>query len=233
MSRWVERIDNRYFDFHRQNVGSYYDVAYFISEIKVEALSEKIDIDADYRIGMLGYSPTNQQNIIQLLKDGTSAGFLLFGDGLTASLETDDFRMTITVKTFSPYTSNVAVYGKDDNIIKRQLFVNAKILFMNSIDKELSLTSEKPVRNSAITKRLSTTTYKPANALSTLEEILKNIPASELSILKRIVYLDADRGSRPTIAVACVGNASSLSDASSWIKLDVRELNAVANMAAL
>ena len=233
LSRWVERIDNPYFDFHIQRTGHYYDVAYFISEIKVEALSEKIDIDANYSIGMLGYSPTNQQNIIQLLKDGSSAGFLLFGDGLTASLETDDFKMTITVKTFSPYTERVATYSSDDNIIKRQLFINAKILFMNSIDEELSPTSKEPVQNSVITKRLSTTTYKPSNALSTLEEILKNIPEYEINAIKRIVYLDKDRNDRPTIAVACTGNVSSLSDASNWIKLDVRELNAVANMAAL
>ena len=233
LSRWVERIDNPYFDFHKQRTGHYYDVAYFISEIKVEALSEKIDIDANYSIGMLGYSPTNQQNIIQLLKDGSNAGFLLFGDGLTASLETDDFKITITVKTFSPYTERVAVYSPDDNIIKRQLFINAKILFMNSIDEELSPTSKEPVQNSVITKRLSTTTYKPSNALSTLEEILKNIPEYEINAIKRIVYLDKDRNDRPTIAVACTGNVSSLSDASNWIKLDVRELNAVANMAAL
>ena len=234
LTRWTEEVDNPYFDFHKQNTGVAYDVAYYISEIKVEALSENVDIDADYSIGMFGYSPSYQQNIIQILKDGAFIGFLLFGNGLTATLETDDIKITITVKTFAPYTERVAVYSSNDNIIKRQLFINAKILYISSsIDKELSITSGNAVQNSAITGRLSATTYIPKDTTSTLEDILKNIPEHELSLVKRIVYLDKNRADRPTIAVACARNISALPDVGSWILLDVRELNAVANMAAL
>ena len=233
LTRWTEEVDNPYFDFHKQHTGVAYDVAYYISEIKVEALSENVDIDADYSIGMFGYSPSYQQNIIEILKDGASIGwFLLFGNGLTATLETDDIKITITVKTFAPYTERVAVYSSNDNIIKRQLFINAKILY-SSIDKELSITSGNAVQNSAITGRLSATTYIPKDTTSTLEDILKNIPEHELSLVKRIVYLDKNRADRPTIAVACARNISALPDVGSWILLDVRELNAVANMAAL
>ena len=234
LTRWTEEVDNPYFDFHKQHTGVAYDVAYYISEIKVEALSENVDIDADYSIGMFGYSPSYQQNIIQILKDGAFIGFLLFGNGLTATLETDDIKITITVKTFAPYTERVAVYSSNDNIIKRQLFINAKILYISSsIDKELSITSGNAVQNSAITGRLSATTYIPKDTTSTLEDILKNIPEHELSLVKRIVYLDKNRADRPTIAVACARNISALPDVGSWILLDVRELNAVANMAAL
>lgn len=235
LTRWTEEVDNPYFDFHKQHTGVAYDVAYYISEIKVEALSENVDIDADYSIGMFGYSPSYQQNIIEILKDGASIGwFLLFGNGLTATLETDDIKITITVKTFAPYTERVAVYSSNDNIIKRQLFINAKILYISSsIDKELSITSGNAVQNSAITGRLSATTYIPKDTTSTLEDILKNIPEHELSLVKRIVYLDKNRADRPTIAVACARNISALPDVGSWILLDVRELNAVANMAAL
>lgn len=126
---WVEEVDNKYFDFHKQNVGSSYDIANFISEIKVEALSGNLDAYADYSIGQFGYGPSFQKKIIQILKDNVSIGYLLFGDELTSSLETSDFKITITVKTFEPYSSSVATYSKEDNIISKQLFINALLTY--------------------------------------------------------------------------------------------------------
>ena len=232
-TRWIENVDNIYFDFHKQKVGNYYDIAYFISEIKVEAMSENIDIEADYSIGMFGYSPSYQQNIIQLLKNGDIVGYMLFGDGKTASLETDDFKMTVTVKTFIPYNEKVAMFNADDNIIKKQLFVNARALFATVLDKELSLASSKPVKNSVLTKRFSETTYIPDNIDASFEDILKGIPEYERAFVKRIAYFDAKRSQRSSIAIYCGNTKSSFTDPDSWILLDVRELNAVANMAAL
>ena len=129
LTRWVEEVDNIYFDFHKQNVGISYDIANFISEIKVEALSGNLDAYADYSIGVFGYGPSFQQRIIQILKDGVSIGILLFGDELTSSLETSDFKITITVKTFGPYSSTSVVYSKENNIISKQLFINALLIY--------------------------------------------------------------------------------------------------------
>lgn len=128
-TRWVEVFDTLYFDYHIQPLGLAYDIASLVKAIRVTT-NKSVDVNDDYSIGIFGYSPTQTKNVVQICKNKTPIGLLVYEDGEFEKTGTfDDITFTVYVNSFEISAGGTIYDYKETNVISKQLFINANVQY--------------------------------------------------------------------------------------------------------
>lgn len=220
-TRWVEDIDNIYFEWHEAILGVSYDIAGLINSVVVEATGE-IDPYAKYSIGQFGYSPSNGCNIIEIYKDNSVIGVIKYeGEVLSAEGAFSNIKIGITVSSFDfrPGGGSIANFNAY-NRLNRQLFIDAyETYLINNANEKVNRTVGTFVN---INQR-----FGNAATQYTLEEAIALIPAVERGKCQGLIYLNTVN--RPILAIYYAANVSSFTSTESWIEIDCNDITAVTN----
>ena len=220
-TRWVEDIDNVYFEWHEAILGETYDIAGLVNSVVVEATGE-IDAYAKYSIGQFGYSQSSNCNVIEIYKDGSMIGRLRYeGGALSAEGTFSNIKISITVSSFDIIPDGGGIKNFSNyNRLNRQLFIDAyeNYLINNATEK---------VNHTVGTLININQRFGNQYTQYTLENAIALIPTTERNACQGLIYLNT--ADRPTLAIYYATNRGQFTNTDWWIELDCNDITAVTN----